>query len=360
MERIAVRATPDTARDTHTQVHTPPHGIPVSLYHHPAWIAWKERQGWTRIAAAPDVPVLYKRLVAGGSMAYAVVPSAGIARQGVLGDDAGAILERFSRRILPLLPADCAFVRWDLMCPGWTDDEGLLLPRHAQELRMNASTARRCLRKSQVEHSCTDTMVVDLSGGYSGIWSRMDERARYAVRLATRRRTRVDRTGTAGLRHFHRLHEETSERHRLPAHHEHLFRDLFTHAREHRLDLDLYLATADGEPVEGGQAAASAIVARNGQDAWYLFAASSARHRASSGPSAILYRAMIDSAEKGAVRMDLLGVGPADAGEHPLAGLTRFKSGFGGVRRSRAGAWDWVIRPDLYHRYAEAETLSGI
>lgn len=354
MERIAVRAAPETVRAKD------PQGVPVSLYHHPAWIAWKEGQGWKRIVAAPDFPVLHRGLAARGSMAYSVVPPDEIARHGSLREDAGAVLERFARRILPLLPADCAFIRWDLMGGAWTDDSGAPLGRHAQEIRMNASTAWRCLRKAQVEHSCTDTMVVDLHGGIAGIWARMDEKTRYSVRLATRRRTRVERVGAPGLRHFHDLHRETSARHGLPVHGEALFRDLFRHARDHRLDLDLYLATAAGETLDHGMAAASAIVARHGAESWYLFAGSSARHRASAAPSAILYRAMIDSAERGAASMDLLGVGPAGATGHPLSGLTRFKSGFGGLRRSRAGAWDYVIRPDVYHRFAEAEALAGV
>lgn len=202
---------------------------------------------------------------------------------------------------------------------------------------------------------CPETMVVDLSGGLVSVWNRMDHRTKYSVRLAERRGTEVHRFCTldsgavplSALQRFQTLYDETSGRHNLPWQPAFRFRELFQLAREHSLHLDLYIA-GSGEGTKAD--AAAAIVARNGSEAWYLFAASSAARREAAGPSAILYRALADCAETGIMRMDLLGVGPKGDVDHPLSGLTRFKKGFGGRCMQRAGAWDYVLQPDRYTR----------
>lgn len=181
---------------------------------------------------------------------------------------------------------------------------------------------------------------------------RMDARTRYSLRLSERRGTQVEEIGEEGIGRFHALFSETALRQDLKLYPESLYRDLFRSARRHSLDLRLYIATFAGRDASG------AIVARDGEEAWYLFAASAASLRAAAGPSAILVRALLDAAEGGCRRMDLLGVGPAGDPSHPLARLTRFKSGFGGRRVTRAGAWDYVLCPREYARHSLRESLS--
>jgi hypothetical protein len=318
--------------------------IPLALYQHPAWLAWKETQGWRRLPAPGlGFPILFRALGTSNSMAYAVPP--GIAGQdGIMSDDAGAILERLSQRTLPFLPRNCAFIRWEVSAKPWLSHGGWNLDPRLQELRMNASTATRSLRKSAAEHVCPNTKLVDLRGGGTAVRARFDDRTRYSLRLAERRGTAVESAGTTGLAAFHDLHMATARRHRLPCHSLEYFRSLFEAGEAWGLDLDLYLARSGTRP------AAGAIFARTGGDAWYLFAASASDLRSAAGPTAILARALSDCAERGLGTMDLLGVGPSGAQDHPLAGLTRFKAGFGGRRCARAGAWDFVLKPPVYAR----------
>jgi len=95
---------------------------------------------------------------------------------------------------------------------------------------------------------------------------------------------------------------------------------------------------------------ATAIIARCLDTAWYLFSASTKETRSSAGPSAILAAALIDASGWGHASMDLMGVSPAGLDTHPLSKVTRFKAGFGGRRVSRAGAWDYVVKPAAYAR----------
>lgn len=324
--------------------------VPSSLYRHPAWLAWKGMQGWRRRDTALGFSLLLKGTHAGGSMAYCAAPFSLPCARDSHAEERGAVLERLAQRVLPFLPRDCVFIRWDLMVPAWTDDEGVPLERHLQELRMNASTRWRQLRKAPVESSATSTMVVDLENP-DKVNAGMDSRTRYSVRLARRRGTKVRRADAAELPRFHSLHAMTASRQGFRTFSEERFRGLFEAAGEHGLDLQLYLAEHEEET------AAAAIIARNGAESWYLFAGSSPELRAAAGPSALLHQAMLEAAAAGVKRFDLVGVAPPGAGEHPLADLTRFKAGFGGRRLTRAGAWDFVLRPDLYARHAGLEAL---
>jgi hypothetical protein len=327
--------------------------VPEALFLHPAWLAWKAGRGWSVARAEGDFVVLGRKIGETASMAYAPCPLSLMDAASPEGErEYGAALEALSTRAMPFLPEDCAFIRWDLSAPAWADAEGFPLDVRLQELRMNASTVGRRLRKAPAERLCVDTMVVDLSGGSETLLCRMDYRTRYSVRLAGRRGTVVERAGSEGLRDFHELHVETARRHGLEAHPESAFRDLFAAAREHGLGLELYSARSEG------MCAASAIIARHGGEAWYLFAASSGDRRRSAGPTAVLYRALADCADAGDERMDLLGVSPAGCAGHPLAGLSLFKSGFGGLRRRRAGTWDYVIDEEVYAEFVKLEAVS--
>jgi lipid II:glycine glycyltransferase (peptidoglycan interpeptide bridge formation enzyme) len=54
---------------------------------------------------------------------------------------------------------------------------------------------------------------------------------------------------------------------------------------------------------------------------------------------------------------DFYGIPPVEDPDHPMAGLYRFKTGFGGQLRHYAGCWDIPFRPVLYRLYRLAERL---
>lgn len=337
--------------------------VPSGLFRHPAWLSWKASQGWELLSAdggsrssrpKAEAALLRRDIGSGLMMAYA--PGSPnetlLQRAGADGDELGAALERLSLDALPRLGKGCAFLRWDLPLPAWTAADGSELGARLLELRMNASTSERRLRKAPTEGCSVDTYVVDLSGGSEAVLRGMDARTRYSLRLARRRGTETVQRGSDGLSEFHALYGETMRRRGLRTHSLSGFEGLFAAAAAEGLDLRLYMAYSRGI------AAAGAIIARYGGDAWYLFAASHARMRESAGPSAVLCRALFDCACAGDRRMDLLGAAPEGVDSHPLAGITRFKAGFGGARVRRSGAWDFVIDPEAYASYIRAEGLS--
>lgn len=319
--------------------------IPTSLYKHPGWVDWKKIQGWHKTGDIDGLPILCRNLNPKTTMAYIV----GNPPHVKMDNDLGGRLEERSLQALPFLPKDCAFLRWDLMASFIDGSQQKELDTRLLELRMNASTVERKFRKALRETLSMDTMVVNLRGGWNTVHSRLENRVRYSQRLAIRRGTVVEKVGKEGLTAFHALYSKTAQYHSLQAHTESCFRELFASAATHSLHLDLYLATANDKP------AASAIIARNNIEAWYLFASSDPAFKHVAGPTAILYQALKDCAEDGIEVIDLLGVAPSGAYDHPLSGLSLFKSGFGGVRKSRAGAWDFVINQKAYSDYSLTE-----
>ncbi|MCL2068259.1 MAG: peptidoglycan bridge formation glycyltransferase FemA/FemB family protein, partial [Treponema sp.] len=64
-----------------------------------------------------------------------------------------------------------------------------------------------------------------------------------------------------------------------------------------------------------------------------------------------------DAKEAGCIYYDLFGIPPDDNPTHPMAGLYRFKTGFGGQIIHRPGSWDFPYKPAIYCLFNIAEAL---
>jgi lipid II:glycine glycyltransferase (peptidoglycan interpeptide bridge formation enzyme) len=53
----------------------------------------------------------------------------------------------------------------------------------------------------------------------------------------------------------------------------------------------------------------------------------------------------------------MFGIPPDEDPDHPMAGLYRFKTGFGGKIIHRPGSWDYPCKPILYALFRQAERL---
>jgi lipid II:glycine glycyltransferase (peptidoglycan interpeptide bridge formation enzyme) len=166
----------------------------------------------------------------------------------------------------------------------------------------------------------------------------MHQKTRYNVRLAGRRGVAIGAVepDPANLAGFYALLRETSARNGFQIHPERYYRGVLDAFGG---DAALFRAvTAEGD------LAAAVIVARFGDEAIYLYGASSTEHRAHGAGLAIQFEAMKWAREGGATVYDLWGIPRQDpdstttddhtriAGTHgkDWRGLYRFKTGFGG------------------------------
>lgn len=169
------------------------------------------------------------------------------------------------------------------------------------------------------------------------------EKTRYNVRLAARRGVVVRRGGTeAGspdLATFFDLYAATARRQQFGIRARDYYLDVwrtFVHAGQ----AAVLLAERDGRALAG------AIPVRFGDTAWYLYGASADDGRADMAPYAALHACLCWSAAQGCATFDWWG-GPTDPTDpaDPLAGVARFKAGFGAVQATQLGAFDFAASP---------------
>jgi lipid II:glycine glycyltransferase (peptidoglycan interpeptide bridge formation enzyme) len=202
-----------------------------------------------------------------------------------------------------------------------------------------------------------DTVLIDLAPGEEELLAAMKAKTRYNVRLAGKKgvSVRVGRVGPAGgddLDRWYGLYRETAERDRIAIHSAAYYRSLFDTADEFpEVGVSLLLAEHEGDLLSG------IIVLRFGSTATYLYGASSNTKRNLMAPYALQWEAMRRARAAGAQTYDLFGIPPADDPAHPMHGLYRFKTGFGGRIIHRLGAHDYPAARGRYALYRAAERL---
>lgn len=164
-------------------------------------------------------------------------------------------------------------------------------------------------------------------------------KTRYNVRVAMRHGVTVRAVDETYLDDFCALMQQTGLRDgfavRKRAYFEAVLRNLGKQAQ-------LYMAFApDGTPLAG------AIAAWGGGKMLYLYGASANRQRALMPTYLLQWHMICEAMARGCAVYDLRGV-PLDPQHSPIAGLYRFKSGFGGQRVDFVGEYHVIYRPVLY------------
>ncbi len=277
----------------------------------------------------------------------------------------GRWLELLSEKIRSHLPDNCIFIRYDLPWESpwavdksrYTDDDIWLgKPRTGvREMRMNFDTKRWNLRKAPTDLLPTDTIILDLNTDQNGILKRMKPKTRYNIRLSTRRGVRVREARIRDLPAWYAIYSETAERHGM------MLNDLdyFKAALEVKASdsgspasIHLLLAEIDEKPVAG------IMLAIAGSRATYLYGASS-QEKSNCMPSyAVQWKAICKAKAAGCRDYDLFGISPGPDPYHPMYGLYRFKTGFGGQMIHRQGCWDYPYDESRYYLY-RAQEMAG-
>lgn len=195
------------------------------------------------------------------------------------------------------------------------------------------------------------TIVVSLEGEEEEILSQMKSKTRYNVRLAERKGVTVREGGENDVSLFHGLMEETRERAAFGIHDVQYYLEAWrTFVAQDQARL--FLAYHGDEPLGGLMAFAF------GSTAYYLYGASSDRHRNLMPNHLLQWRAMVWAKERGCTSYDLWGI-PDEAGEDEedmeevlkrggLWGVYRFKRGFGGGVVRYSPSYECVYSPVLY------------
>ena len=297
-----------------------------------AWGEFKSRHGWgvrrllwrgeTGPRAAAQI--LTRRM---GPFRMAYVPKGPVLdyKDTTLLEEVLAALEKVAHA------AGAIFIKLD---PDWPEGEEAVRER----------LTRRGWRRGE-EVQFRNTLLVDLEPGEEKILAAMKSKTRYNVRLAGRRGVEVVPTGEGELALFYRMYQETSRRNRFVIRPFDYYRDLWESFLREGL-ARFFLARYQGEVLAG------LILFRYGTRAWYMYGASIAKHRNLMPNNALQWEAMRWAKGEGVKSYDLWGA-PEPGEADPMAGVYRFKAGFGGRLVRHIGAHDYPVSAPLYWLYGQ-------
>lgn len=196
-------------------------------------------------------------------------------------------------------------------------------------------------RKSPMHLAAEHTVILDLTKSEETILAEMRRQTRYEVRRADKLGIKVEKGNSKELfEEFHQIQKATALRqHFVPP-------DLKTLMAEREAfgkNATIYVAkTPEGEPIAYG------LILIDGEEGDYYEAASTDLNRKLPGAYALQWQVIKDLKKKGIKRYNLWGIAPPNQPHHRYAGVTTFKTGFGGEIVTYVPAHDLVINRIKY------------
>ena len=165
--------------------------------------------------------------------------------------------------------------------------------------------------------------ALDLDPDQDDLLGAMKPKWRYNIRLASKKGVVVSSGTEKDIDDFYRLYSETAQRDAFYIHDKEIYAFIFQ--TFWRLgQFELLMARYKGVPV------GAVTLVHLGRTVWYVYGASSNEHREVMAPHLLQWEAIKWSKERGAQVYDFRGVPDIPARGQEMAGVYRFKQGFGG------------------------------
>ena len=206
------------------------------------------------------------------------------------------------------------------------------------------------LRRAPMHLHAEHTVMLDLTKSEADLMKNLRRQTRYEVRRAAKLGLTVDWSNSEAIfREFERVQSDTAARqHFVPPSLRTLLAERLAFGDQARL----YVArTADAQPVAYG------LILMAGDEAEYFEAASTDLNRKLPGSYALQWQVIRDLKALGLKRYNLWGIAPPGAKHHRYAGVTTFKTGFGGDLVEYVPAHDLVLKPGRYLIDLAVETI---
>lgn len=250
--------------------------------------------------------------------------------------NSAAVAAIFARLRAVAKQEGCVFIRLRPQLHRGAEQESLLAAHGARPAPMHL----------HAEH----TVMLDLAKSADELLAAMRRQTRYEVRRAAKLGIKVEWANDAET--FHEFHQAQA----------------VTAARQHFVPPDLNTLLAEREAfgehariyiakTEAGEPIAYGLILSDGVEAEYFEAASTDLHRKLPGSYALLWQAIQDLQKQSIKRFNLWGIAPAGQKNHRYAGVTTFKTGFGGDIVEFVPAQDMIIKPGRYLINLLVETI---
>ena len=206
------------------------------------------------------------------------------------------------------------------------------------------------MKKSPMHLAAEHTVILDLTKTEEGLLADMRRQTRYEVRRAEKMGIVVTKDNTEEIfREFNKVQLVTAKRQNFipPS-----LKTVLAEREAFSDNIAIYKAsTSEGETIAYG------MIIRGGKEGDYYEAASTDLNRKLPGAYALLWRVMRDLKAEGYERFNLWGIAPAGQPNHRYAGVTTFKTGFGGEVTEFVPAHDLVISKFKYLKNCAVEVV---
>ena len=192
------------------------------------------------------------------------------------------------------------------------------------------------LKKSPMHLAAEHTVMLDLKKSEDELLADMRRQTRYEVRRAERFGITVEKSDSEEIfKEFHKIQAATAKRQGfVPPN----LKTLLAEKEAFKGNIVIYVAkTEDKKPIAYG------MVIKGGKEGDYYEAASTDLNRKLPGAYALLWQAMKDLKAEGYERFNLWGIAPPNQPNHRYAGVTTFKTGFGGEVIEYVPAHDLIL-----------------
>ena len=205
------------------------------------------------------------------------------------------------------------------------------------------------LEKSPMHLAAEHTVMIDLLKSEEELLTSMRRQTRYEVRRADKLGIEVLKDNSEAIfEEFQACQAETAKRQNfVPP----TLKTLLAEREAFGDKIVIYKALSENKPVAYG------LIIKSGLEADYYEAASTELNRKLPGAYALLWQAMKDLKAEGYERFNLWGIAPAGQPGHRYAGVTTFKTGFGGEIVEFVPAHDLVISKIKYLKNLTVETI---
>jgi len=350
-----------------------PVAYPSSFLQTPFWAEFKAAHGWKPLYFSLDniqgrngeqygipLTVLLRRFSRFASIAYLpMAPDIACSDP----EEQGAILAELADLLKAFLPSNTFCIRFD---PPWGTDvpnqDNSIIPEATAPKNLFPPVPGRPARPAPAHIQPPDTVVLDLTQSAETLLAEMKSKWRYNIKLGEKKGVTIrflegEKGATEGIDVFFGLYLDTASRDGIAVHTKTYYADLLRRAEGRLkpsggnppLTVRVYIAEHEGQPL------ASIVTLFCGDEAVYLYGASSNEKRNLMPAYALQWQAIRDAKQAGCRRYDFYGIPPTDNPSHPMYGLYRFKTGFGGSIIHRVGSLDIPLRPAFYALYSLAE-----
>jgi len=206
------------------------------------------------------------------------------------------------------------------------------------------------LKKAPMHLAAEHTVIINLTKSEEELLASMRRQTRYDVRRARKLGIKVEKSNSREIfEEFYKVQADTAKRQNfIPPN----LKTLLAEREAFGKEIEIYIAKTDNnQPIAYG------MIIRDGKEGDYYEAASTPLNHKLPGAHALLWQVMQDLKADGYDRFNLWGIAPTGQPNHRYAGVTTFKTGFGGEIIEYVPAHDLVISRLKYLKNWLVETI---